>query len=80
MSRWAYKTTIVDMERIAPPEFIECNEKGSCEVKGLPGGLNHFKGVLDKEGESEWELVQVEKHDGKMLCIWKKEIKEAFVS
>jgi len=80
MPKWAYKTTIINLEVIAPAEFIACDEKGSCEVKGLPGGLNHFKGVLDKEGESEWELVQVEKHDDKMLLIWKKEIKEAFVS
>ncbi len=80
MPRWKYKTTIVNLERIAPPEFIECDEKGSCEVTGLPGGLNNFKGVLDKEGESEWELVQVQKHDGKILCFWKKEVKEVFVS
>jgi hypothetical protein len=80
MSRWKYKTIIVDIEAMVPPEFIECDEKGYCEVTGLPGGLDHFKGILDKEGESEWELIQVQNHAGKLLCIWKKEVKEAFVS
>jgi hypothetical protein len=80
MPRWKYKTSILDLNTVVPPEFIECDEKGSCEVKGLPGGLDRFKGILDHEGESEWELVQCQDHSGKLLCIWKKEIKEAFVS
>ncbi len=80
MPRWKYKTTMVDLNAIVPPEFIECDKKGFCEIKGLPGGLNHFKGVLDQEGESEWELVQVQNHGGKLLCFWKREVKEAFVS
>jgi hypothetical protein len=80
MPRWKYKTTIIDLDAIVPTEFIECDEKGFCEVTGLPGGLSHFKGVLDTEGESEWELIQVQDHGGKLLCFWKKEVKEAFVS
>jgi len=80
MPRWKYKTTIIDLNAIVPPEFIECDEKGFCEVTGLPGGLDHFKGILDAEGESEWELIQVQEREGKLLCIWKREVKEAFVS
>ena len=80
MPRWKYKTNIIDLDTVVPPEFIECDEKGSCEIKGLPGGLENFKGILDQEGESEWELIQCHNHGGKLLCIWKKEVKEAFVS
>ncbi|MBW2631273.1 MAG: hypothetical protein JRC90_05845 [Deltaproteobacteria bacterium] len=80
MARWKYKSNIIDLTAVLPPEFIECDEKGYCEVIGLPGGLDRFKGILDKEGESEWELVQCHTYSNKLLCIWKKEVKEAFVS
>ena len=80
MARWRYKSTIIDLSAVIPPEFIECDEKGYCEITGLPGGLEHFKGILDQEGESEWELVQCQTYSEKLLCIWKKEVKEAFVS
>ncbi len=80
MARWRYKSTIIDLTTVIPPEFIECDEKGYCEITDLPGGLEHFKGILDQEGESEWELVQCQTYSEKLLCIWKKEVKEAFVS
>ncbi len=80
MARWRYKSTIIDLTTVIPPEFIECDEKGYCEITGLPGGLESFKGILDQEGESEWELVQCQTYSEKLLCIWKKEVKEAFVS
>ncbi|MBW2557747.1 MAG: hypothetical protein JRD69_02730 [Deltaproteobacteria bacterium] len=80
MARWRYKSTIIDLTTIIPPEFIECDEKGYCEITGLPGGLERFKGILDQEGESEWELVQCQTYSEKLLCIWKREVKEAFVS
>ncbi len=80
MARWRYKSSIIDLKAILPPEFIECDEKGYCEISGLPGGLHRFKGILDQEGESEWELVQCQTYGDKLLCIWKKEVKEAFVS
>ncbi len=81
MARWHYKTNIIDLDKVVPPEAIECDLTGSCLVSDLQGkGLGHFQGMLDKEGESEWELVQCQYHGGKLLCIWKKEVKEAFAS
>ncbi len=80
MARWKYKTSIVDLDSIIPPEAISCNDVGNCIVDGIPGGQEQFKGILDKEGESEWELIQCQTHGGKFLCIWKKEVKEAFAS
>jgi len=80
MPRWKYKTSIVDLDNVIPPEAISCNDTGTCVVDGIPGGEDPFKGILDKEGESEWELVQCQTHGGKLLCIWKKEVKEAFAS
>lgn len=80
MPRWRYKTSIVDLERVIPPEAISCDEGGTCIVDGIPGGQEQFEGILDKEGESEWELVQCQTHGGRFLCIWKKEVKEAFAS
>ncbi|MCK9197682.1 MAG: hypothetical protein M0P16_11955 [Syntrophales bacterium] len=81
MPRWTYKTNIIDLDQVVPPEAIECDLTGDCMVNDLQGkGLAHFKGMLDKEGESEWELVQCQYHGAKLLCIWKKEVKEAFAS
>jgi len=80
MARWKYKTSIVDLEHIIPPEAISCNDTGSCVVDGIPGGQDKLEGILDREGESEWELVQCQAHGGKLLCIWKREVKEAFAS
>lgn len=80
MARWKYKTSIIDIDHIIPPEAIACNDKGTCVIDGIPGSQDYFKGILDKEGESEWELIQSQHHGGKLLCIWKKEVKEAFAS
>jgi len=80
MARWKYKTSILDIDTVIPSNAISCDETGTCIVDGIPGGLESMKGILDKEGESEWELVQSQTHGGKLLLIWKKEIKEAFVS
>ena len=80
MPRWKYKSSIIDLDTVIPPDSIDCDESGACVVDGIPGGLGYFKGILDVEGESEWELVQCQSHGGKLLCIWKKEIKEAFAS
>ncbi|MFH1080075.1 MAG: hypothetical protein V1766_07410 [Pseudomonadota bacterium] len=72
---------MIDLDKIVPPEAVECDLTGDCIVTDLQGGgLVHFKEMLNKEGESEWELVQYQYHGGKLLLIWKKEIKEAFVS
>ena len=81
MARWKYRTSILDLNAIIPPDKIECVETGTCMVDDLPGsGIDVMEGLLDKEGDQEWELVQCQIHGGKMLCIWKKEIKEAFAS
>lgn len=84
MARWDYKTTMMDLNAIVPPAEIACDSAGTCKVNSLPElpdfGLNHVKKILDDEGSHEWELVQCQLHAGKMLCIWKREIKEAFVS
>ncbi len=80
MARWKYKTSIIDIDHIIPPEAIACNDKGTCVIDGIPGSQDYFNGILDKEGESEWELIQCQHHGGKLLCIWKKEVKEAFAS
>ncbi|MBW2674316.1 MAG: hypothetical protein JRD89_13045 [Deltaproteobacteria bacterium] len=80
MPRWKYKTSIVDLDSVVPPESISCNDVGVCIVDGIPGDQDSFKGILDKEVESEWELAQCQAHGGKLLCIWKKEAKEAFAS
>jgi hypothetical protein len=81
MAKWKYKTSIVDLNAIIPPNAIECAETGVCMVEDLPGsGLDHLEDLLDKEGKNEWELVQCQTHGGKLLCMWKKEIKETFVS
>jgi len=62
------------------PSPSPANDVGVCIVDGIPGDQDSFKGILDKEGESEWELAQCQAHGGKLLCIWKKEVKEAFAS
>jgi hypothetical protein len=80
MPRWKYKTSIVDLDAMVPPDSIACDESGACVIDGIPGSLESLKGILDQEGESEWELVQCQSHAGKLLIIWKKEIKEAFAS
>ncbi len=81
MARWKYRTSIVDLDAVIPPSEIECAETGVCIVHELPGaGLDKMEELLDQEGENEWELVQCQSHGGKLLCIWKKEIKEAFAS
>ncbi|GEM_PF-290005 len=84
MARWDYKTTMLDLDKIVPPAEVACNNAGTCKVNSLPElpehGLDHLKKILDAEGSHEWELVQCQLHGGKMLCIWKREIKEAFAS
>jgi hypothetical protein len=81
MARWKYKTSILDIDAVIPPKAISCDKSGSCVVvDGIPGGLAALKEILDGEGESEWELVQSQKHGEKLLLIWKKEVKEAFAS
>ncbi|HAR98841.1 MAG TPA: hypothetical protein DCS11_08125 [Syntrophus sp. (in: bacteria)] len=81
MPRWTYKTNIIDLDQVIPPDKVQCDLTGDCIVTDLQGGgLPHFKEMLDKEGAREWELVQCQYHGGKLLCIWKKEIKEAFAS
>jgi hypothetical protein len=84
MARWDYKTTMMDLNKIIPPAEISCNSAGTCKVDSLPElpdfGLDNVKKILDEEGSHEWELVQCQLHGGKMLCIWKREIKEAFAS
>ncbi|MBN2567981.1 MAG: hypothetical protein JXB42_00975 [Deltaproteobacteria bacterium] len=80
MARWKYKTTILDIDSVIPRDAILCDEDGTCVVDGIPGGLDALKDILDSEGESEWELVQSQSHDKKLLLIWKKEVKEAFAS
>jgi hypothetical protein len=80
MARWKYKTSILDIDAVIPPEAIDCDKSGACVVDGIPGGLDALKDILDGEGESEWELVQSQKHGAKLLFIWKKEVKEAFAS
>lgn len=81
MARWRYKTELIDIDAILPKDAIQCDIHGSCMVHDLAGGgMERFKSMLDEEGEREWELVQCQYHGGKLLCIWKKEIKEAFAS
>jgi len=80
MARWKYKTSIIDVDAVIPTDAISCDETGTCVVSSFPCGLDSFKGILDKEGESEWELLQSQNHGGKLLMIWKKEVKEAFAS
>ena len=80
MARWKYKTSILDIDAVIPPEAISCDKSGACVVDGIPGGLDALKDILDSVGESEWELVQSQKHGDKLLFIWKKEVKEAFAS
>jgi hypothetical protein len=80
MARWKYKTSILDLNRVIPTDAILCDESGTCVVNGIPGALDLLKDILDSEGESEWELIQSQTHGGKLLLIWKKEVKEAFAS
>ena len=80
MARWKYKTSIIDLARLIPPEAISCNETGTCIIDGIPGSEDKFKGILDQEGESEWELIQCQPHGKKLLFIWKKKVAEAFAS
>jgi len=82
MPRWTYKTNLVDLDKIIPAEKVQCDLKGDCFVTDLQEGQGqpYFKQMLDNEGQGEWELVQAEYHGGKLLLIWKKEIKEVFVS
>jgi hypothetical protein len=80
MARWKYKTSIIDLERLIPPEAISCDITGTCTIDGIPGSEDNFKGILDKEGESEWELIQSQPHGKKLLLIWKKKVAEAFAS
>ena len=80
MPRWKYKTSILDLDAMIPPDMVSCDETGYCTVDGIPGSIEALKDILDKEGESEWELVQCQSHAGKLLVVWKKEIKEAFAS
>lgn len=84
MSKYNYKTTLLDLNSIIPPESIECNNKGFCVVEQLPDlperGLEHLRSIMQDEGDREWELVQCHFHGGKLLCIWKREVKETFVS
>jgi len=80
MARWKYKTSILDVNTVIPPNAILCDDSGNCVVDGIPGGLDVLKDILDGEGESEWELVQSQTYGDKLLLIWKKEVKEAFAS
>jgi len=81
MAKWKYRTNIIDLNAIIPPEKIECSEAGGCFVDNIPGaGLDVLRDLFDGEGEHEWELVQCHPHGGKLLCVWKQEIKEVFVS
>ncbi len=74
MAKWKYKTTIVDLDAILPPEMAEAN------ARRAGGSLEVLEKTFDEEGEHEWELIQAKEHGGKLLCVWKKEIKETFVS
>ena len=82
--KWNYKTTLLDLDTIVPPEAIQCDKGGTCSLEHLPElslkGLEYFRTLLEKEGQREWELVQCAYHGGKLLCMWKRMVKEAFVS
>ncbi|MBN1830250.1 MAG: hypothetical protein JW884_14050 [Deltaproteobacteria bacterium] len=81
MAKWKYKTSIIDLNAVIPPEKIACVETGMCMIDNVPGaGLDTLESLLDTEGKDEWELVQCQPHGGKLLCVWKKEQKEAFAS
>ncbi|HPQ45537.1 MAG TPA: hypothetical protein PKZ42_15070 [Syntrophales bacterium] len=80
MPRWKYKTSIVDIAKVMPADEIICDKEGICIIAGIPGANESLNEILDKAGESEWELVQTHTHAGKWIFIWKKEIKEAFAS
>lgn len=80
MARWKYKTSIIDPEKLIPPDVIACDETGICVIDGIPGNHESLEEIMDKEGQSEWELVETHTHAGKWLFIWKKEIQEAVIS
>ena len=55
MARWKYKTSIIDLDRLIPPEAISCDDSGTCVIDGIPGSEDHLKGILANGGEREWE-------------------------
>ena len=50
MARWKYKTSILDINTVIPPNAILCDESGNCVVDGIPGGLETLKDI--------WELAK----------------------
>ncbi len=74
MAKWKYKTTIVDLDAVLPPEMAEA------AMRRAGGSLDALEKTFDEEGEHEWELIQAKEHGGKLLCVWKKEMKETFAS
>lgn len=80
MAKWKYRTSIIDLDEIIPPERLEGVTAGDYVTHKEGSPLDELQRILDEEGDKEWELIQCRSHGSKLLCIWKRQIKETFVS
>jgi hypothetical protein len=74
MKRFEYNITKHPAELFAELIYY-CTETGECTLDQIPQGQTEvLQSLLNGEGESGWELVQVSFGHNGILAFWKKEL------
>jgi hypothetical protein len=79
MARWKYEVTLHQFPETPCDEIevIECDQTGGCFVHdACRVGTGWLEDLFHEKGNDGWELVQSGYHHHKLLCIWKKEVKD----
>lgn len=74
MKRFEYNITKHPAELFSELIYY-CSEKGECTLDQIPQAQTDIlQEILNTEGESGWELVQVSFGNNGILAFWKKEV------
>jgi hypothetical protein len=81
MTKWRHRITIHTGEEVLAllPDVVEevppaifCSDEGACFFDAGPNPFTQaIEALLDVEGDSGWELVQVAFRPDQMVCFWK---------
>ena len=81
MSKWRHRITVHtsgDVQAFLPnaienvPPAIFCDDEGACYFDAGPNPFTQaIERLLNQEGDSGWELVQVAFRPDQMICFWK---------
>ena len=73
MKAFEYKITRHPAEAFNDLVYF-CSESGECSLDQIPHNQTEIlQGILNKEGESGWELIQVSFGRNGIIAFWKKE-------